>query len=897
MIKTSRICFILVVVVISFFQSYSQKNILVNESYTQKPINFIIDDLASKYKVNIFYKIEALSKEQLTINYANQDLTAVLIQLVGKSNLVPLWHGTATIALIDKTFLSRDAQAKFYTNLQKLSDDNTTIKNNVLVIGEIQEMNINGRANIKGQIKDNATGETMIGASLLIDNKAVGVTDVDGNYSINVTPGSHELRIKYVGFQDYIAALLVRSNGTLNVNIEKESFNLDEVTITTVAKDASVSEAQVGINRIDIKQLDRLPTFLGEKDVVKAVLLNPGVSSIGEGAAGYNVRGGNFDQNLIMQDEAILFNASHALGFFSSFNSELIKEASLSKGNLPASSGGRIASSLEVKMKEGNKENFRYKGTINPISATFVGDGPLGEKSNLAFGVRGTFSDYIFGLFSDLDIKNSSASFYDVNLKYSTRLKGGNSLALSGYHSIDNFKYSDKFGFDYKTSFVQLNWDKLINSRTLNKFSIVASNYNSNQQDFKLNFESNLNSGIQYIRLVDKFSKELRSGNIEIGLNSILYNTNPGILTAPENSVAREGEVGSESGIENAVYGTFTKPFGKSSEVIAGVRLNHFASFGGKLINIYKDGIINKSNIEGQEMSSGVVANYFVPEPRLSLKIGMSKSFSFKTGYARTSQFINQIYNADNPTPVNQWQIVNKYIKPTLSHNFSAGIFKNFSNNNYETSVEIYHRIIDRLYDYRPFANIIVNPAIELEILEGKGRSSGAELSLKKNDGLVNGWVSYTYSKTRQTVAGINDGKEYTSPYDKPHNMSLILNFNPILRHTFTANFTYSTGRPSTSPITSFNTPSGLYVPIYSLRNQTRIPDYHRLDLSYNIARTHNNAAKVITSWTFTLYNAYGRKNPFAVFYSEGFNERPQANRLAVVGTPFPALRFNIEFL
>ncbi len=882
----------------SIYTIIAQENtIKISGKYSNKKPLEIIEDIRTKFGIDIYYKQEELPFFERTMVFEDTYVEKAISDLLGKSDLIPIWYRNYAIVLMNKAALDRSKLVSYYDNIQKILDEKPNVKSNVIVIGSLSDLGTIGKAIVSGTIKDQTSGETIIGANVKFGKGLGTVTDIDGQFTYSLTPGIHNIEVKYIGYQDYNATIDIRSDGSLHIDMMKESINLDEITVTAIAKDASVNEVQTGIARIDIKNLDRVPTFLGEKDIVKAILLNPGVSTIGEGATGFNVRGGNVDQNLVIQDEAILFNSSHALGFFSTFNADLIKDATLSKGSMAANNGGRIASSLEVNLKEGNREKMKYKASFNPISATVSIDGPLSKRSTLVFGARSTYSDYIFGLFSDPKIKYSSASFYDVNLKYTYR-KNGHTLGIGVYTSNDDFVFNRQFGFGYKTKFVQLNWGKLFNDKMSNKFSLVASRYTSQQLDLKPQFESQLNSGIDYLRLVDKISIVGKSSKIDFGINATLYKTSPGDLSPyKENSFALAKGLDNEKGIESAAYVSLEKSLTQKLDILVGFRINHFAALGPKEVYLYKDNVFKEINIIGKETKSGVLKSYLIPEPRLSVKLNLAKSASFKAGYAKTSQFINQIFNSDTPTPSSQWQLSNGYIKPYLSDNYSIGFFKNFANDNYETSVEVYDRRIGRLYDYKDFAKLIVNDHIETELLQGIGKSRGIELSFKKNDGKVNGWLSYTYSRTLQKIEGINNGNWYSSGYDKPHNLSLILNYQPILRKTITLNFTYSTGRPSTAPLSNYLTPDNVYVPIYTQRNEIRIPSYHRLDLSYNIARSHNNAAKVITSWTFTLYNVYARKNPFSVFYTRGVNSTPQANRLAVIGTVFPAIRFNIEFL
>ncbi|MBP6397654.1 MAG: carboxypeptidase-like regulatory domain-containing protein [Saprospiraceae bacterium] len=870
---------------------------IISASFQDMSTSQILEEMESVSGLSFYYKQDDFSNLKRTFVWKNVPIQEALNQILEGTDLIALPYKSKIWILLSKSYVDRNQLASYFNDLQQSLQDSKQTQGNWIKIGDFSQNVLDKVQILKGIVLDKLTKEPITGANIIFEGGFGTVTEFDGSYEMKLKPGRYQMKVAYIGYNDHLVLLDFQSSGEYSFTMETGAVNLDEVTITAVAKDAAVKETQSGVARINIKSLDKLPTFLGEKDIVRAVLLNPGVSTIGEGATGFNVRGGNVDQNLIVQDEAIFFNASHALGFFSTFNADLIKDATLSKSTMTADQGGRTAAVLEVNLKEGNREKWRVKAGVNQISATVTVDGPLGKNGTLSTGLRASYSDYIFKLFSDVDIKTSSASFYDGTIKYAYKKKG-HILSMTLYNSNDNFSYSNKYGFSYQTTAATLQWNKLINVNTSNKFSLVYSRYASSQQDLKPAFESALKSDISYIKLHNKWSYSKNQNKIDVGFQSIFYSTTPGKL-APLNgsSFVLPFELTSEKGVESAAYLSYHRSIGKHIELIAGLRLNHFMALGTKLVYTYIDNELKTENISGTESRNGILQHYWVPEPRLSLKYGVGSNASIKLGYARTSQYINQIFNTDTPTPTSQWQLVNNYIKPALSHNLSLGVFANFYDNNYETSIEVYKRTIGRLYDFKDFAKLIVNPHIETELLEGIGRTQGVELSIKKNNGPVNGWLSYTYSSTQQKVAGINSGLWYSSSFDKPHNLSFIFNYQPKQRYTLTANFTYSSGRPSTAPLSNYLTPDNVYVPVYSNRNQIRIPDYHRLDISFNLARSHNLAAKVITSWTFTLYNVYGRKNPFSVYYTRGANNTPQANRLAVIGTVFPAIRFNIEFL
>lgn len=869
----------------------------ISASFKDMTTGEMLRELENLAGQKIFFRSRDFNDLKKSYSCNDRDLSRILAEVLEGSNMVALPYKSGYWLIMNQEAMNRNRLAAYYAKREEAKQNENTGGNSWITVGSMDKLAVDEVVELTGVITDQITGEPIAGANVIIDKTTGTTTEWDGTYSIKLLPGKYELRVAYIGYDDHIALIDLISSGKYIVKLKTQIVNLDEITITAVAKDASVQETQSGIARINLKNLEKIPGFLGEKDVVRAILLNPGVATLGEGASGFNVRGGNVDQNLILQDEVIFFNASHAMGFFSTFNADMIKEATLSKSTMSAEHGGRTASVLDVNIKEGNKEKLRVKTSVNPVAATLTADGPISKNSSFTAGVRASYADYLFKLFQDVNINTSSASFYDGTLKYNFR-KNGHSLSFTTYYGSDKFVYGNKFGYDYNTFAATFSWSKLLSKHASNKFSLVYSDYNSSQQDFKPAFESRLNSSVSHYRLVNKYTYQKGKNKIDAGMNAVFYLTLPG-ETAPlfNESFSIRQKLEKEKGIETAIFASFQRELSSKLEVIAGIRVNHYMSVGPKTVYQYNQEIPSVSSITGTVRKNGIIESYTIPEPRISFKWAITSNASFRTAYARTSQYINQVFNTDTPTPTSQWQLSNEYIKPSLADNFSGGLFWIHDGTGTEASAEVYYRKIGRLYDFRDFADLIVNPHIETELLEGKGKSHGLEFSLKKNDGKLNGWASYTWSRTLQQVNGINDGKWYSSNYDKPHNLSLILNYQPKQRYTFTANFTYSTGRPSTAPLSNYLSPDNVYVPVYSLRNQVRIPDYHRLDLSFNLARSHNQAAKIITSWTFTLYNVYGRRNPFSVFYTRGSNNTPQANRLAVIGTVFPAIRFNIEFL
>jgi len=867
----------------------NSKNITATyENLTLEEI--LIDINKTNYKSIYFLKSD-LPILRFTIQFKNKPLSEIVNQLSKMTNLDFVSYRENIYFLMSKSKSDnlQDEMMEKIKQAEYLADNREEI---IEIKGTPLKLNQNM---LSGKVIDLVNSEGIIGATVIVNGVPTATTDENGTFNIYLENGINIIELSYIGFARTTTSFKIKGKAEYTFKIEKENQLLDEVVISSVAKDLAVKETQIGINRVDIKSLERLPTFLGERDVVKALLLNPGVSSIGEGASGFNVRGGNVDQNLILQDDAILFNASHALGFFSSFNADVIKSATLHKGALGASFGGRLASVLDINTRDG-ADQLKFKLSVSILSVTGTIDAPLGKNSNLLLSGRTTYSNFIFKLFPQSAIKNSKAGFYDFNAKWT--LKSGKSLwTVSTYISSDGFVYDKQFGFDYTTKVAQLSWKVPLSTNVSNKLALVWSDYVSNQNDFTDQLASQFRTQISYFRFHDKLTAKMGKSIINAGLSSLYYKTLPGeFLPLNDSSLRKSEKLEVEKGIESALYINSETSLSKYFDIVVGIRLNHFVSIGPRNIFVFKDDIFTESNIIDTVLINGILKTYFNPELRFSGKINLSKNSSFKLGYARTTQYINQLFNTDTPSPSSQWQLSNQAIKPSQADNYSAGYFINLNDNKWELSVEAYYRNSIRVYDYKDFAKLFVNPHVETELLEGSGISKGIEWSMKKNKGKLNGFFSYTYSSTNYTIVGINNGESYSSNFDKPHNLTLVLNYQPIERRTFTANFSFSTGRPTTAPISGYQTQEGIYVPIYSGRNELRIPDTHRLDLSANFGRTHNKVARFKSSWTFTIYNVYGRKNPFSVFYTGGFRNIPQANRLALVGTIFPSLSFNVEF-
>ncbi|MEM0993868.1 MAG: TonB-dependent receptor, partial [Bacteroidota bacterium] len=515
-------------------------------------------------------------------------------------------------------------------------------------------------------------------------------------------------------------------------------------------------------------------------------------------------------------------------------------------------------------------------------------------------GVRSSYSDWILNLINVLEVNRSSAFFYDANARLTFRLNDKNTIVLSGYASEDEFTYNEEFGFEYSTLLGQFTYRTLFSDKALSNFTLVGSKYESARFDLQGIDAAQLNNDVSYIKAKEQLTFT-PSNNLQIdaGIASIYYQVNPGSQQPfTDSSLVVSQSLETEKGLESSIFASTNWTVSPRFSVSGGLRFALYQFLGPKTVFEYEDE--NRPSLSGTTGSSlleNVIETYSSFEPRLSMRYKLNTNASIKGGYSRTSQFINQIFNGDSPTPTSQWQLSTQYIKPQRSHNFSVGYFQNSDNNLYEFSAEVFGRYVDQLFDYRDFAQLVMNEQLETELIEGTGRSYGLELSLKKNTGVINGFVSYAFSRSERLVAGINRDNWYPSNFDKPHDLSIVFNYQPNRRNTLTVNFIYGTGRPTTPPVGNTRLANGLVIPLYSLRNELRIPDYHRLDIAYTLGQGYKKDQKFRTSWTISIYNVYARRNAFSVFYTQAPFQLVQANKLAILGTAFPSLTFNFEIL
>jgi len=775
-----------------------------------------------------------------------------------------------------------------------------------------------GRVRVKGTIKGKEERDGLFTATIAVLGTNNGaITDANGKFELTISPGDYVFVVQFLGKRVKRVPVRIIGSGRLDITLEDESVALEEVTIEADGPDRNVVQISAGVNKINMKEIESLPTFMGEVDVIQSLQTLPGVSSVGEGASGFNVRGGRTDQNLILQDGAILFNANHVLGFFSSFNPDATEAFTLYKGNMPAQFGGRVASVLDVRMKEGNSQEMNVKGGLGMVASRLSIEGPLNQgKTRLMAAGRISYSDWILQQAKNIDVVNSEVQFHDLNIKISQRLARDHKLILSYYKSGDYFKFADDFGFRWKTDLGNLNWRWSINENLVSSTRVVRGNYTSQLFDPAGVDASEVDNGMAYWQGNQTFYYSLKSKhNITFGADWVGYDTHPEIARPIGNdSGILPDRVEKEQGNEFGFFLNDQFEVNSRFGISFGLRFSMFQNVGPYQVYQYAsaeiidvDQIIDTVNYQRGD----VIKQYSGFEPRLGLRYKLNETSSLKASMNRAIQYIHTLSNTTAATPTDVLQLSNTYFEPLISTNFSIGYFKNFKDNLWEFSLEGYYRGMENLLDYKDFAELLLNDHLETDVAAGKGRAYGLEVLLKKTEGKLTGWLAYTLSKTEQQIQGetsettINNGDWYPANFDRTHNLSWVSTLTLKGASSFNWNIVYSTGRPINGIESNYRVGSTA-VPHFSGRNQYRIPDYFRIDLSFTFGRdilkedlrAKREDKKYKGTVTLGVYNLLGRRNAYSIYYRTPENSRsgPQPHRLTVLGAAFPTLTYNFQF-
>lgn len=899
-------CIVLIFIILllgitSNAQSIQEKKI--SGTYIGAPLKHFFQDLEKKEQIKTFYKEQWVDTVIINYSFTDLPLIQVLNKIFEKSRLkYVFFQGDAIIVYprsIDQRYLT------------------TRNDQNLLVIGDPLNEGRYKKAILKGKVLDGATGHALPGASVYSQqsHKRV-IANSKGEYEIELSTGNHDLQIFFMGYEQNNQPVRLIENGQADFELYDETYNLEEVKV--VSSEANVSRSQMSVVRINSRVMKELPVLMGEADVIKSMTTMPGVQSVGELSSGFNVRGGNTDQNLVLMDGAPVFNTSHLFGFFSMINPDAVRDVTLFKGGMPARYGERVSSVMEVGLKDGNKDKVTLYGGLGIINSRFTLEGPFkkGKNSTFIIGGRSTYSDWLLRKTRNAELMNSVANFYDINAKLSLALGKKNQLELLAYNSFDAFNLNLGSLYNYGNTIGGLDWKFNMSKRLISDLQLSYSAY-----DFNVKEKNEQNSAEDYIL---KTGLVYKSGQYQLsfiptdrhrlnaGAKYIDYFFQPGeIKPAQQESNIIAEKVDNERAVETGMFIDDEFDVARSLTLSLGMRYSQYTSYGPSTVYLYDPNHTREVSYITDSIQFGnneLVKAYDGWEPRASLKFSFKDGGSVRMSYQKITQYVNQISNTSVASPADFFKSSDYYIKPLRSQQYALGYFNDFHQGRYETSAEVYYKDLENLPEYKDGAVLLMNKHIETDMISANGYSYGLELLVKKATGRLNGWVSYAYSRTMREADNlyreetINKGKYYPSVYDKPHDLSIIANYLISRRWRFSADFEYMSGRPATLPELKYTVGEAQLV-YYSDRNKYRMPPYHRMDVSLTFDENLRKKRVWKGSWTLSVYNLYGRHNPYSVYYKKNLPENVRNGeklfdlfKLSVIGVPIPSLTYNFRF-
>ena len=877
------------------------REIKVSGTFNQIPVEQFFQKLAEQNQIQFYYKKEWV--DTLTVNSVFNEipLVQVLNKLFGVGKLSYRFFQNEVV------FFPRESLGGTSPRFEESA---------ILYIGDPINVGRYKTATIKGTVTDGKLGDRLSGAIIYVRDMDKGIsTNNQGEFEIELPVGRHHLQISYVGFEPRQQDIELIENGDVVFDLFEETHNLDEIRIT--GDNTNASRTQMSMMRVNAKQIKELPVLMGEADVIKSVVMMPGVQSVGELSSGFNVRGGNADQNLVLLDGAPVYNTSHLFGFFSMINPDAVSDVTLYKGGLPASYGDRVASVMDVQLKEGSTEHLQLYGGLGVINSRFTLEGPFvkDKKSSFLFGGRSTYSDWILRKMKNLDFRHSVARFYDLNGNVNLHFADKNNLKIMAYNSADEFNLNSNSLYQYNNLLGALNWKLALGEKFVSDLNVTYSRY-----DFSLN-EKN-----EYLKELDY---ELKTGTEYAGLKYILsylpgeklklnggfqitaQRVNPGeILPAQDTSSINYEKVDDEQALELAGFVESEFDINDNFSMTFGLRYSRFSNVGAATVYLYDENYTRSVDHIVDSLTFGkneVIKTYQGLAPRVSFKYKLVSGGSIRWSYQRIYQYLNQISNTSVVSPADFWKMSDYYIEPLVSDQLGIGFFKNYQQKGLEASAELYYKHLQNLIEYKNGARLVMNQDLETDIFQADGYAMGLELYLKKATGRLNGFMSYTFSRTMRKTDNvfdaeiINRGKYYPSVYDKPHDFSVVANYQLSKRWRVSGNFVFSSGRPTTLPELKYSYGNQEII-YYSDRNKYRMPPYHRFDLSLTIDENLKKKRSWKGSWTLSIYNVYGRKNPYSVYYQREADNTAENRGLfglykfSVIGIPIPSLTYNFRF-
>ncbi len=926
MISNRKILYLLGFFILICPKLFSQSNeIIITKNYNGLEWVAFIEKIENNYPVQFFYYSDSIPDIKIVIESDSISLEKCLKNNFEKFNMKVSIDKTNNIFLnkrrelptslpdnFFKTFKEKKKETennKYDKVIQKedkyLKTKNEFIPKTIIIGNKKDGINIS-KATITGYIKSKNDSSPVIGGSLYIKELKTGTTTNDkGFFTLQIKKGEYTLIVKSLEYEEEKIIANILSSGTLNIELNPKLFLLDEFVVSS-EEIHNVMGSQMGIEKLTTKKINEIPVILGERDIIKVALLLPGVQTVGEGSSGFNVRGSPADQNLFYINNVPVYNTSHLFGFFSSFNSDAINDFTLYKSNIPVEYGGRLSSVFNINTKQGNENKFHMMGGISPIAGSILVDGPIKKgKSSYLISLRSTYSDWLLSCVKDQNIKNSKARFGDAISYFSFNLNKKNKLKFFTYFSFDNAKIASITKNDYKNFGASLSWFHYFNDNQNMDVIFSSSKYFFNENNMELDFASFKQSyELNHNELKFNFSYRPNDNhNITYGVNSILYTINRGdYLPLNNKSIVEPKKFESEKGLENGLYVGDNWKINSNLDISVGLRYNIYSSLGPKTVLKFRNN--QPRTVENITDTLHFKNNFFIKtyrgiDYRISAKYLLEENLSLKASYNRIHQFVFLLSNTIAISPTDIWKLCNYNIKPMVGKQYSVGIYSNLLNNNIEAYLETYYKKVNYLVEYKDGANFFDNEIPETDIVQGKLDTYGIEFMVKKLHGKLSGWINYTYSNAKVIVKNDirgeqnNSGFSYPANYDKPHSFNLVANYQVSRRLSFSGNIVYSTGRPITYP-TSIYYQEGIEVINYSLRNEYRLPDYFRIDVSIKVEGNLLLKKLAHGSFILSVYNLTGRKNAYSVFF-EAEDGKIHGYKLSIFGNPIPSLTYSFK--
>ncbi|OAB78755.1 TonB-dependent receptor [Cochleicola gelatinilyticus] len=917
--------FFLLFLLIANFAVFSQEDPKVSIRPGTTEVLEVINQIENQTSFKFYYVAEWFEDQKVNDVYTNVAISELLESLFNET-LINYYQLTDNkIVLTRNNYIYDTLPQGFYP--ETTTKDSVIPKSSTIVapvfykeqttrqqqnvetvrIGKEDRTTSNKQFTVAGRITDFNSGSPLANVALVVIGKNIGgVTNEDGYYELELPTGANLIEARLLGLSTVRKRVLLYNSGILNFKMSESLESLGEVYLEANSN-KNVKEVIAGAEVIDVEEIKNIPLVLGERDILKVATTLPGITTAGEGAAGYNVRGGKTDQNLILLDDAVIYNPAHFFGIFSGINPFTSGSVNIFKGNIPAEYGGRLSSVFDIKTKDANTEKIAVEASVGPVTSNVVVELPvIKEKSGVLVGARTTYSNWILRSLDEPELQNSKASFFDGIAKYNHKFDDKNTIKASGYFSRDAFSLTSDSVYSYTNRLLSLRWDHTFNEKNKASFILANSRYQFNIEyddnavdDFKINYsntETEFKAKLQYLMNdVHKF---------DYGLSAKLYTIRPGEIQPLGNeSIITPIEIPQEKAMEGALFFSDEYTVNEKLLVNAGLRYSFYAALGEGVQRIYNSNT-PKSTATLQEVeqfgSNEIIKTYGGAEARISARYLLRPDLSLKASYSNTLQYIHTLSTNTTVSPTDTYKLSDKNIEPQRANQYSLGLFKNLEDNTYEISVEGYFKRSKNILDYKVGAELLLNEQLETEVLQGDGRSYGVEFLVRKTKGKLNGWLGYSYSKSLIKLDGnfleekVNNGEYFPANYDKPHDVSIVANYKLTKRFSLSANFVYQTGRPVTFPVGTYELGGADYV-LYSDRNAFRIPDYYRLDLSLNIEGDHRLQKLAHSFWNISVYNVLGRNNPYSVYFvTEGGEIKAFQN--SIFSIPVPTITYNFKF-